>query len=60
MEVTQSPAATTDDDANDDEWTTGNFTLVSADNVTFRVDSFYLYAARCVQLCFLSFSHTFS
>jgi hypothetical protein len=38
-----------DDDNNtvdDNKWTSGDFTLISSDNVRFRVDSFYLYAPR--------------
>lgn len=34
--------------AEDQTWNTGDFILVSADNVLFRIDSFYLYAARFV------------
>jgi hypothetical protein len=32
----------------DGTWTTGDFVLVSADNVLFRVESYFLYAARFV------------
>jgi hypothetical protein len=30
----------------DPRWTEGDFTLISSDNVAFRVQSFYLFAAR--------------
>lgn len=36
----------------DEKWTTGDFTLVSSDNVLFKVDSFYLFAARYVLLSY--------
>jgi hypothetical protein len=46
MSTAASPPPSTDTIRDDDDWTDGDFEVITSDGVRFRVPSFHLFSAR--------------